>query len=98
MWQEVNEVFTALWEMSKRKREPRADRSACPSFWLFSKMKCGSCPSPTLGQLRAHPAWLWAAGFILTLSVLGFFYSSRACLGLGVVAIDNLPPRALVLL
>lgn len=43
---EVNEVFKALWQMSKRKQEPRADRSACPAFWLFYKIKCGSLPFP----------------------------------------------------
>lgn len=89
----------APWEMSKRKQEPRADRSACPLLLALQQNEVWILPfPPTLGQLRAHPAWLWAAGFTLTLSVLGFFYSSRACLGLGVVTIDNLPPRALILL
>lgn len=68
---EVNEVFMALWLMSKRKQESRADRSACPSFWLFCKMKCGFLPFPHPGIAEGPPC----------LAVGGWFYSDFICVG-----------------
>lgn len=95
----VDEVSKAHWETSRSKQEPRADGSACPSFWLFSKIKCGSLPFLHRRTAEGPPCLAVGGWFDFDfICVLGFFYRSRACLRLDVVTIDNLPPGALVLL